>query len=292
MAMGASILSVPLIGNAFTESDVMAWWSCDEESGTRADSGQYSNDLTDNNTVLYNTGKVSNACDIETSNSEYLSITDASQTGLDLSTQASIVFWFNPEADTSADMFIAKWSETGNYRSYAIGVNPGSNLLYWYSDDNGSAPGYSTSDSVTINASTWYHIAVTYDAGTVKFYVDGAQTAGGDKSVTNTSLYNGGAAFGVNYINLAAGSLDGLIDELVVTDTVLSLTEIQELYASGNGIGYADYFGTGTGTTSTTTESTSTVNVDELKWVVELYLALFMFLIFTYIGYRFTKVFI
>ena len=54
------------------KDDLISWWSMDEESGERADS-HGTMTLTDNATVLYDTGKVGNAADFEAGTSEYLS---------------------------------------------------------------------------------------------------------------------------------------------------------------------------------------------------------------------------
>ena len=57
------------------DSYLKAVWAMEETSGTRADSVN-SHDLTDNNTVLYGTGKYGNAADFDLANVEYLSVAD------------------------------------------------------------------------------------------------------------------------------------------------------------------------------------------------------------------------
>ena len=53
-----------------------AHWGLEETGGTRLDSTDNNHDLADNNTVLYETGKVSRAALFDASNSEFLSVAD------------------------------------------------------------------------------------------------------------------------------------------------------------------------------------------------------------------------
>jgi len=128
-------------------------WSCDEASGVRYDSNTTnSNDLTDNNTVLAATGLLSNACDFESSSSEYLSITDVAQIGLDFSTAFTIAYWVNFESDTDP-VVIAKYS-TGQQ-------------AYWnqitFSTNNNITDSSETASAVswTPSLSNWYYAFIS-----------------------------------------------------------------------------------------------------------------------------------
>lgn len=291
MATGVSILLVPTIGSAQTinEADVVAWWSCDEESGTRVDSSANANDLTDNNSVLFGTGKISNACDFESTNSEYLSIADASQTGLDLLGDWTWSGWIWLESNTGGDPLMEKWLDSTT-RSIALQYQTTPRIILYHSN-NGTTQG-SCDISTTLNTSTWYHLSISYDisAADLHLYVNGSNV-GDDLSGCFTVTYDNSNPFYLGRSTASGTYLDGLLDEVVITNTVLTSTEITELYNSGNGISYNDYFNP-TSTTTSTTTTTTTTDVSELIWVVELYLSMMLFLIFTYIGYRFTKLFI
>lgn len=74
-------------------TDLVAWYSLDEESGTRVNvhnPGTY--DLTDNNTVGYDTGMAGNAASFVDTNSEYLSNDTCP---LDLTQDWTIAGWFS-----------------------------------------------------------------------------------------------------------------------------------------------------------------------------------------------------
>jgi len=297
MGMAVSILIVPSTGNASvtaTSGQLVAYWAFDETSGVRNDSTPNNNDLTDNNTVSYATGIISNGADFERSNSEYLSITDASQTGLDLTNDFSVSMWINPESLSSGieNNLVGKYANASNQRSYTFSYYPNTTIFRMYNSSNGI--NVSNADiSYSLSTGTWYHVVGVYDAsaGSIQVYVNGSSVS--TATGLNTSIYNSSAPFHVGYIaDLGTSYWDGIIDELSIWNTTLSGSDITSLYNSGTGLSYADLF-TPTSTTSTSTATTtSSVDVEELKWVLELYLAIFMFLLFTWLGYRFTKVFI
>lgn len=101
-------------------------WLLDEESGTRYDQTDNDNDLTDNNTVGYAAGKLGNAADFDISKSEYLAISDASQTGLDITGNITIFCWIKPGLIGSTRRILSKYDDnTGNYRSYCLRISGG-----------------------------------------------------------------------------------------------------------------------------------------------------------------------
>ena len=60
------------VASSTLSTGLLAFWKMAETSGTRYDETANNEDLTDNNTVSYATGKVGNAADFEASNNEYL----------------------------------------------------------------------------------------------------------------------------------------------------------------------------------------------------------------------------
>ena len=215
-----------------------------ETSGTRGDS-HGSNDLTDNNTVGFGTGIISNAADFEATNSEYLSITDAAQTGLDLGsggTDFSISLWANFESLPGSGTyrtFFWKWNSGTNNRQYILDLTNASGtyksavLL----SSNGLAGAYSD-ESVSLGSlstATWYHIVYVYDAsaGTLAVYLN--NSLAGTHTGTPTSIFNGNADF---WIANGQGFQDGLLDEIGVWSKALDTTEISQLYNSGAALAY------------------------------------------------------
>ena len=83
---------------------------------------------------------------------------------------------------------------------------------------------------VTMNTETWYHMALTWNAGSYAIYVNGLQLDSGSYSGL-TSLPST-ADIGNNG-DSHTQSLHGLIGEVRIYDRALSGEEIQQLYQDG-----------------------------------------------------------
>ena len=213
---------------AAAPTDYVSCWDLDETSGTRIDANTTnSNDLTDNNTVLSSaTAKAGNSADFESSSSEYLNITDANQVGLDIATTQSWSYWVRFESDTDA---------------VVIDKSAAGSMSYWIQSMVGAPSERFTNSAespldvaTTLSLATWYHIVWTYNAGTVRFYLNGSfvGTASGGTSLTNST-----APFTLGRVNKYSGNyLDGLLDIVEIYNRVISDAEITQLYNSGNGI--------------------------------------------------------
>ena len=130
---------IPL--NLPRRSNIQGLWKLNEESGTRYDETTNDNDLTDNATVLYGTGKIGNAADFELATSEYLSITDAAQTGLDITGEITIACWIKPESININAIIAGKYtSDVYNERAYRIDIVGADNKVYFRLSPDGTAP--------------------------------------------------------------------------------------------------------------------------------------------------------
>lgn len=228
--------------------NLVSWWELNETSGTRYDA-HGSNDLTDNNTVLYAAGKQGNGADFEDANSEYLSISDASQTGLDITGDLSFSCWIKPETTPSGGAGMAmmyKWAGgSASYGLIYIDVAGTKKIrLNIYQDGSNNIPFDWTVGSLSTTSFT--HIVVRFDVlghpsgtGTAELFVNGTSVG----TVTNgsaSSIYSGTGAFSIS--SLSSGIQwywDGVIDEAGIWSKKLSDTEVSDLYNSGNGLNYA-----------------------------------------------------
>jgi hypothetical protein len=217
--------------------NLVSYWKLDETSGTRYDSTDTNNDLTDNNTVTYDTGKIENAAKFTRTNSESLSIADASQTGLDPTGDFSISLWMSKTSDFQM-AFVTKEAAGSRALEFMIYSNVNGGKPFCYINDTSYVEG-------TTNlgyAGAWHHIVLTYDyvtSGTsvMKMYVDGSLE--GTTSNAVGPLTNSTAAF---YIGARGGYSDnyfnGLIDEVGYWSRTLTQAEVTSLYNSGNGLAY------------------------------------------------------
>lgn len=224
------------------DANLKALWSLDEASGTRYDYTANNNDLTDVNTVGrstvdYQEGVAS--ADFEDTNTEYLSITDAAQTGLAITGSISIGAWIKPESLTEDNgiAIISKYlTGPSNDRSYVLWLVK--STLY-YPAFNLSADGdtpVSAKGATALSAGTWYHIVGVYNGTDMRVYLDGALDTNGSN---NPKTYSSGIFDSIAPVILGQPGdigywiFDGLMDEAFIFDRALSADEVASIYSDG-----------------------------------------------------------
>lgn len=235
-------LCFPIQVRAALSTNLVSCWKLDESSGNAADN-LGSNTLTNNNTVVYTTGKFNNAADFETGTvGQSLSITDASQSGLDITGDISIAFWWKPESHNTEQYFVSKFPLVAGQRSYRFGFDGATSFSLTYSDDGTGNAGHQENITIgtgTINDAQFYHIAMTFKASTktLTVYKDGTSLGTGAGG-TATSIFNGTADFTLgNYQNaLLNQGTDGLMDEVGIWSKELTAAEVTSLYNAGTGL--------------------------------------------------------
>lgn len=213
--------------DSIQSSYLRGYWKMSETSGTRADSSGYGNNLADNNTVTYGatdywkTGEV--CADFESGNSEYLSISDGSQSGLDVTGAISIAMWVKFESVGTTQYLLSKGT------NYAIYLNS-STLRFVI---NGGSV-----DTVTsFVANRWYHVVLTHDdaTNTTCWYVDGSLDNASTSQTEN--LTAGSSAFNIG-ANNGAQFLDGQIKDAAIWNTALTSLEARML---AHGISFSTF---------------------------------------------------
>ena len=224
------------VKNSSLATDLVSYWELEEASGTRVDS-HGSNDLADIDTVAQGTGKIGNCADMNGS-SEKLRITNASQTGLDITDDISIAGWVKWDTQDNSSQYViaSKWHSISGGRSYLFFTQSGN--LNFATSGSGNWTGNVFSEAKTFSTGTWYHLAATYDvsAGTMQLFVDGVQL-GSDNTGMETSIYDGTADFTIG-ADHSTSYTDGQFDEVGVWNKALTSTEVTALYNSGDGIPY------------------------------------------------------
>ncbi len=232
--------------NNTLQNNLVAYWSMDETSSgtsavTRNDS-YGSNNLTDNNTTTSGTGKINNAADFESSNSEFLEIAD----NLPLSTgdiDFTITAWINLESETAGTnrMTIVSKHESASVREYELyytGQTSDRLAFELFNSGGSSVCNVLANNFGAVTTSTWYFITAWHDAtaNTCNISVNnGTADSTAESGVPSDTTAN----LRVGAINTTESQfLDGLVDEVGFWKKTLSSQEKTDLYNSGNANGY------------------------------------------------------
>lgn len=182
--------------------------------------------------------------DLELSSSQYAYITDASQTGLDITGDISIEAWIKLEQlpSTAGTRFVIAnkgfWG-TDNQFGYYLYIDESSNKLgfFYTSSLTGASATQYTSNTAFAggDVGVWKHVAVTADvsAATMDFYIDASVTT--DNLIQNgsTSIANNAGDFSLG-ARRSSGSytnfFDGLIDEVRIWSDIRTSGEISANY--------------------------------------------------------------
>lgn len=179
-----------------------------------------------------------NSADFELDSSQYLSIADGSQTGLDMTTDFSVEAWIKFETLPStlgtqveiASKMIAD-TGTGGWQFYFTAADE--LRVYWF-EDAGSTYGLFTSTAAAVDeTAVWHHYAVTVDVdGNAIFYVDGSAVATTDNGGAATSIIGSTADFRIGSYELNGGGadayMDGRMDDIRVWSDIRTPTEIDD----------------------------------------------------------------
>jgi len=267
------ILLLPQVSNAGVldesyASGIKAYWKLEETSSVRVDT-HASNDLTDNNTVLYAAGKLGDAADIERANSEYLSITDASQVGLDEcpNEQFFINGWVNWESLENGNWngIVSKWSNSSpGYYSGILRDNTTYDIIFGVR--SAAATTFGTTENITApTTGSWYMYTFVYNgvSGEKRIFINAVQEdleTGGPSDLANST-----SDFTIGWMNRTSGADggDGLFDEFMFSCGTITADEVTALYNSGDALAY-ESTGGGTSTSSTSTVTTSSATSDDL----------------------------
>jgi hypothetical protein len=231
--------------------NLIYYWDLNETSGSRTDEVS-SLVLSDNNTVTYQTGKISNGATFTSANSEYLMNDNGySDSGGDI----SLSFWIYLTASTANDdgIYTIKSAASNANSITAVMANiAGTNILFafWNSAGNDYSRVYITAPST----GSWHHVVVVMDvsqaASGFTIYVDGSavsDTHYNTNSSTHGAITGGDVTLGAQGNGQAGTFFDGGLDEFGIWNRLLTSDEVSQLYNSGNGLAYADIIGGGGG---------------------------------------------
>jgi hypothetical protein len=215
-------------------SNLVGWWpGAVDDLGVNAHDIQAGNDGTLNGSTVSLSGKVGDAFSLFGKN-DYVEVPSNSSLQFDPSTPFSIEGWINVESypATNTIPIVAKWGSQIPEFGYGLLVDANKKLQFSL-DQFGCCRNNVTGASV-INENTWYHFAATYDATTMRIYVNGTLEGSAARTVNGTNT-SGSSLFIGNQIFITAGNVFTiLIDELGIYNTDLSPCEIRDIYRAGS----------------------------------------------------------
>ncbi len=227
-----------------SQTSLVSYWNLDETSGTRAKTAGTctSCDLTDNATVTYAPGRLKNAGDFETSNSEYLSITD----NADLSTgnvDFSLSAWVNLESKPAGGAAIIGKGNFDAGSEYILQYS-GSLDRFHFESRNSADSGNQTVTANNLGSPSteqWYFIVAWHDAtaDTMNIQVNNGAV---DSASATGGVYDGTNTFNIGALSNAGRPWDGKIDEVAFWKRTLSAAERTQLFEDG-----LDLHGAGSG---------------------------------------------
>ena len=155
--------------------------------------------------------------DYDGASSQYSSIADASQSGLDITGDISISCWAKFDDFTGDKTLVAKWTTGGNLRAYRM-VVPGSTAIRFDTSTDGTGSTEGTVTVSALSANTWYHIGISKSSTTATVYLNGssAGTATVDSSQANTT-----AAFVIGAIGNPTNYMSGRMNDVIIYNAAI-----------------------------------------------------------------------
>ncbi|MDD5547575.1 MAG: LamG domain-containing protein, partial [Candidatus Pacebacteria bacterium] len=203
---------------------LVAWWKLDETSGTTANDSAGTNDGTLNGPVWVDTG-VRRAADFDGTD-DIITVPFSSDFDITTMSTWSVVMW----------VYFDDLNNGGLLGISPITINKGTQLLFTQDTDNIKVytPGGNINfgeGGTTILTGQWYHLVFTYSSVSgMLIYIDtdSVSTANHTIASDTSNLY-----MGANYSGYADTFLNAKMAGVRIYDRVLPLSEIEELYASG-----------------------------------------------------------
>ena len=208
-------VTVTVNNTATVPQGLVAAYSFDEGSGSTAgDSSGKGNQGTLSGAAWSSSGRFGSALSFDGLN-DWVTVQDADS--LDLTTGMTLEAWLRPQSTSLWQTAILK--EIPNELAYAMYATSGSNR------PSGWAGLGSTTGPAALPTDAWSHVAVTYDAATLRLYVNGSQVS--SKAFTSPMPTSSGPLrIGGNGV-WSNEFFKGLIDEVRVYNRALSASEVQ-----------------------------------------------------------------
>ena len=217
-------------------TDLVSHWSLEEASGTRAD--DYStNNLTDNNTVTMQTGKVGNAAEFTAANSESLSIAD--NAALSVTGSMSVAAWVYLASKPTVGTIVCKGDlEAAASIEYALSYASGTDRFRFTAGNGTSFVTVTASNFGAPSLDTWYYVVGWHETGVGLSISVNNGTANTASHLVG--IQNGAGAFRIGADGVGARYWNGRIDQPLVAKRLWTADERTFLYNAGSGRSWSD----------------------------------------------------
>lgn len=167
---------------------------------------------------------------------QYFSISDASQTGLEPSDTMTVQFWIKfgnfPSNGNFVDIFRKRTSSLNKQYVIEFYNDGGTKTLLVYAFDNILQGNIGQTNGMTITNGVWYNFAITITASThsIAVYKDGSAVTVNMLDSSGTNIQNADAPITIG--GNVDGFLDGKIDELLFYNTNIGSTQVGNNYTT------------------------------------------------------------
>lgn len=224
------------------KTNLVSYWNLNEQSGNRNDS-HGSNHLAGLNSPTYQTDGVhGDVLQILSASSQAVWISDASQSGLDLTGNMTMNIWFNPitlTAPTSNNHgLMTKWNHSSQ-NQYQWNFASTTSQITGGADDACGGFTYTfvtLSLGVTVAIDTWYMVSFVRTGTTLEMFLNGVSLGTGTTQTSSdcTADFAIGMEKGRDLYKA-----NGRFTKAGIWSRALSSGELLELHNSGNGRTYA-----------------------------------------------------
>ncbi len=210
-----------------SETGLVGYWSFDESSGAIAADGSGNGNHGAVHGATWTSGHSGNAL-LFNGTSSYVQVSDSSSLDLD---QGTIEAWVN-HANQNWGGIVSKGNgTTDSGLNYALELDQQKRIQFTLG--NGSSHVKVMSSSL-VDIGTMYHVAATFDASSIKLYLNGALVGSGSRVGFSTSSNNGSFFIGSWGGTTANADLfGGVIDEVRVYNYARSAAQVQNDTSDG-----------------------------------------------------------
>jgi len=206
----------------------VSYWKLDAATAASEPDSIGANTLTNSSSgtgVTSVTGQVNEGKDFAKADLDLLEITDASQVGLDLTREVTLMVWYKPEENDALHYLLDKGFQATGYLLSRTLTN---NIEFACGGD-----GFTTTGTFTTTAGEWVHAVGILDLASKKIYINGGL------SVTRTILPNAPSNNVENFIlgtfvqKVASQYAEGIMDEAMVAARFVGEEEVKAIYLKG-----------------------------------------------------------